>query len=331
VLVLRAVHGHTSPGQVVMAVSLMRRAQAQVASASDTAGTLTTAVRTARRLLWLERYASGSRTAASGTVPASLRTGIRLESMSFTYPGREEPVLREIDLDLPAGSTVAIVGENGAGKTTLAKLLTRMYEPGEGRIMVDDQDLATLPADRWRERTTAVFQDFLRPSLRAREVVGVGDLPRLSDEEAVASAVSRGDAERVVDRLPSGLDTPLGRWFTGGQELSGGQWQRLALARGLMRPTPLLTVLDEPTASLDPVAEARLFARFAEMSRAGRESGGVTLLISHRFSTVRIADLIVVLDQGRVVELGDHDALMRGGGTYAQLFTLQARAYLDRS
>jgi len=330
VLVLRAVHGHTSPGQVVMAVSLMRRAQAQVASASDTAGSLATAVRTARRLLWLERYASESRTAASGTVPASLRTGIRLESMSFTYPGREEPVLREISLDLPAGSTVAIVGENGAGKTTLAKLLTRMYTPDEGRIMVDDQDLATLPADRWRERTTAVFQDFLRPSLRAREVVGVGDLPRLSDEEVVASAVARGDAERVVDRLPSGLDTPLGRWFTGGQELSGGQWQRLALARGLMRPTPLLTVLDEPTASLDPVAEARLYARFAEMSRTGRESGGVTLLISHRFSTVRIADLIVVLDQGRVAELGDHEELMSSGGTYAQLFTLQARAYLDR-
>jgi ATP-binding cassette subfamily B protein len=329
VLVLRAVHGHTSPGQVVMAVSLMRRAQAQVSSATDTAGSLATAVRTARRLLWLERYAAEARTTATGTVPDALRTGIRLESVTFTYPGQEAPVLRDVDLTLAAGSTVAIVGENGAGKTTLAKLLTRMYVPEEGRIMVDDQDLATLPAEVWRERTTAVFQDFLRPSLTARETVGVGDLPRVSEEAAVTSAVARGGATTVVERLPEGLDTPLGRWFTGGQELSGGQWQRLALSRGLMRPAPLLTVLDEPTASLDPMAEARLFTRFAEVSRAGRESGGVTLLISHRFSTVRIADVIVVLDGGRVAEVGSHDELLAGGGAYAQLFALQARAYLD--
>ncbi|WP_345455915.1 ABC transporter ATP-binding protein [Actinoallomurus oryzae] len=329
VLVLRAVHGHTSPGQVVMAVSLMRRAQAQVSSATDTAGSLASAVRTARRLLWLERYAATARSAADGAVPATLRTGIRLESVTFAYPGRDEPVLRDVDLTLPAGATVAVVGENGAGKTTLVKLLTRMYVPSEGRILVDGEDLAAMPADRWRERTTAVFQDFLRPSLTAREVVGAGDLPRAGDDAAVGTAVDRGGARRVVQRLPEGLATPLGRWFTGGHELSGGQWQRLALARGLMRPAPLLTVLDEPTASLDAVAEARLFARFAEVSRAGREAGGVTLLISHRFSTVRMADLIVVLDQGRVAEVGDHDALLRSGGTYAQLFTLQARAYLD--
>jgi ATP-binding cassette subfamily B protein len=258
-----------------------------------------------------------------------LRTGIRLESVDFAYPGSDEPVLRGIDLDLPAGSTVAIVGENGAGKTTLAKLLTGMYPPDSGRILVDGTDLETIPPDRWRERTTAVFQDFLRLSLEAREVVGVGDLPRSGDEEAVAAAVRRGGAQGVVDRLPDGLATPLGRWFTGGHELSGGQWQRLALARGQMRAAPLLTVLDEPTASLDAVAEARLFARFAEVSRTAREAGGVTVLISHRFSTVRMADLIVVLDDGRVIEAGDHDTLLRTGGTYAQLFTLQEHAYLD--
>ncbi|GLY78055.1 ABC transporter ATP-binding protein [Actinoallomurus iriomotensis] len=329
VLVLRAVHGHTSPGQVVMAVSLMRRAQVQVSSATDTAGSLAAAVRTARRLLWLERYAAATRSAADGAVPSALRTGIRLESVTFAYPGRDEPVLRDVDLTLPAGATVAVVGENGAGKTTLVKLLTRMYVPSEGRILADGEDLAAMPADRWRERTTAVFQDFLRPSLTAREVVGVGDLPRAGDDAAVGGAVARGGARRVVERLPDGLATPLGRWFTGGHELSGGQWQRLALARGLMRPAPLLTVLDEPTASLDAVAEARLFARFAEVSRAGREAGGVTVLVSHRFSTVRMADLIVVLDQGRVEEVGDHETLLRAGGTYAQLFTLQARAYLD--
>jgi ATP-binding cassette subfamily B protein len=273
VLVLRAAHGHTSPGQVVMAVSLMRRAQVQVSSASDTAGSLATAVRAARRLLWLERYVAESRSDAGGTVPERLGAGIRLESVSFTYPGRDEPVLHGVDLDLPAGSTVAVVGENGAGKTTLAKLLTRMYTPGEGRILIDGTDLATVPADRWRERTTAVFQDFLRPSLTAGEVVGIGDLPRIGDEEAVGAAVAKAGATRVAERLPLGLATPLGRWFTGGHELSGGQWQRLALARGLMRPAPLLTVLDEPTATMDAVAEARLFSRFAELSRAGRAYG----------------------------------------------------------
>jgi ATP-binding cassette subfamily B protein len=329
VLVLRAAHGHASPGQVVMAVSLMRRAQVQVSSASDTAGSLATAIRTARRLLWLETYVAESRPAASGTVPETLRAGIRLESVTFTYPGQDEPVLHDVDLDLPAGSTVAIVGENGAGKTTLVKLLTRMYVPDEGRIMVDGADLADLPPDEWRSRTTAVFQDFLRPSLPARQVVGVGDLPRMDDGEAIGSALARSGSDGLVKRLPGGLDTPLGRWFTGGQELSGGQWQRLALARGLMRPTPLLTVLDEPTAALDAAAETRLFERFAELARAGRESGGITLLISHRFSTVRMADLIVVLDRGRVAEAGGHDELLASGGTYAQLFTLQARAYLD--
>jgi ATP-binding cassette subfamily B protein len=329
VLVVRAAHGHTSPGQVVMAVSLMRRAQVQVSSASDTAGSLATAVRTARRLLWLETYAAEARPRTAGVVPDVLRTGIRLESVSFTYPGQEEPVVQDVDLHLPAGSTVAIVGENGAGKTTLAKLLTSMYTPSEGRILVDGTDLTTLPPDRWRERTTAVFQDYLRLNMTARRVVGVGDLPRMDDEEAIGAALVKGGSDGLVKGLPDGLDTPLGRWFSGGHELSGGQWQRLALSRGLMRTAPLLTVLDEPTAALDAVAETRLFERFAEMSRTGRESGGITLLISHRFSTVRMADLIVVLDRGRVVESGDHDELLSRDGTYAHLFGLQARAYLD--
>ncbi|GAA4602976.1 ABC transporter ATP-binding protein [Actinoallomurus liliacearum] len=328
VLVLRAAHGHTSPGQVVMAVSLMRRAQRQIAGASDTAGSLATAVRTARRLVWLEDYVEKeTRMPAAAPVPDRLRTGLRLEGVGFRYAGAAEDVLQDLTVDLPAGATVAIVGENGAGKTTLVKLLTGMYRPTAGRILVDGADLAGISPDRWRTRTTAVFQDFVRPNLIAREAVGIGDLPRIEDEAAVGAALATAGAEDLPARLPQGLATPLGRWFTGGKELSGGQWQRIALARGLMRTDPLLTVLDEPTASLDPAAEAELFTRFAELSRSGRRAGGVTLLISHRFSTARTADLIIVLAGGRITEVGDHETLLARGGGYAELFTLQAKAY----
>jgi ATP-binding cassette subfamily B protein len=330
VLVLRAAHGDTSPGQVVMAVSLMRRAQVQVSSATDTAGTLATAFRTARRLLWLEDYvAAETAVDADRTAepPVRLREGITLDKVTFAYPGADEPVLHELDLRLPAGAVVAIVGENGAGKTTLAKLLTGMYRPTAGTIQVDGVDLDAVPPAAWRTRTTAAFQDYLRPNLLARQAVGVGDLPRSGDDAAVGTAVERAGATAVVEKLPHGLDTPLGRWFSGGHDLSGGGWQRLALARGMMRDAPLLTLLDEPTASLDAVAESRLFQRFAEMSRAGAATGGITVLISHRFSTVGMADLIVVLEGGRLVEYGSHEELMARGGGYAQMFALQARAY----
>jgi ATP-binding cassette subfamily B protein len=325
ILVLRAAHGHTSPGQVVMAVSLMRRAQTQIASASDTVGTLATAVRTARRLLWLEDYVAALRTPTDPQpVPGRLTDGIRLEHVSFRYPGAETDVLHDINLTLPVGTTVAIIGENGAGKTTLAKLLTSMYQPTSGRILLDDVDLARIPPAQWRLHTTAAFQDFLRPHLLARQVVGIGDLDRRDDEPAVRVGVARAGAQRVVDALPAGLDTPLGRSFTGGRELSGGQWQRLALARGLMRDCPLLTVFDEPTASLDAAAESDLFDRFA---RAAGQSG-ITVLVSHRYSTTRMAALIIVLENGRVLEAGSHEDLMTAGGSYAELFSLQAKGYL---
>jgi ATP-binding cassette subfamily B protein len=330
-LVVRAAHGQNTPGEVVMAVSLMRRAQTQMSSASNTAGTLATALRSARRLLRIEDYVSSSNSSRPAGAPTRLRTGITLLGVDFSYPGSEKPILTDVNLELPAGSTVAIVGDNGAGKTTLVKLLTGMYRPTAGRVLVDDVDLATMDLVAWRARSTAVFQDFLRPELPAGETIGIGDLPRRKDDDAVLAAATQGGARSLIEGLPEGLHTPLGRSFTGGRELSGGQWQRLAVARSLMRRSPLLTVLDEPTASLDAAAEARLYERFAAMAASGVDRGAITILVSHRFSTVRMADLIVVVSHGRIIESGDHGALLAAGGPYAQLFSLQARNYQPAS
>jgi ATP-binding cassette subfamily B protein len=222
---------------------------------------------------------------------------------------------------------VAIVGENGAGKTTLVKLLCRFYEPTEGRITIDGVELARLPAEEWRARLAGAFQDFMRFELRARATVGVGDLPRAEEIPAVDTAVERAGAGDVVKRLPRGLDTQLGPTWREGVELSFGQWQKLALARGFMRDQPLLLVLDEPTAALDAETEHSLFERFAAASRSGAAAGRVTILVSHRFSTVRMADLIVVLDGSRVAEQGSHEELMARRGLYAELYGIQARAY----
>jgi len=216
------------------------------------------------------------------------------------------------------------VGENGAGKSTLVKLLCRLYHPVEGRILVDGVDLARIRSDEWRARLAGAFQDFFRFEFRARQVVGLGDLPRLEDEPAVVAAVGRAGAEDVVAGFASGLDTQLGVTWPGGVEVSFGQWQKLALARGFMRDSPLVLVLDEPTAALDAETEHALFERYAA---AVRGAGRITILVSHRFSTVRIADQIVLLDGARVAEAGTHEELMARGGQYAELYGIQAAAY----
>jgi ATP-binding cassette subfamily B protein len=281
-----------------------------------------------RRLAWLEDYAASQVASADLPVPERLTRGIRFEHVSFAYPGTERLVLEDVNLELPAGAVVAVVGENGAGKTTLVKLLAKLYEPSAGRILVDGTDLSRVPADGWRARLAGAFQDFFRFEFPARHSVGVGDVPRLDDEPAVAAAVARAGAEDVVAVLPAGLQTQLGATWPGGAEVSFGQWQKLALARGFMRDRPLLLVLDEPTAALDAETEHALFERYAGAARGGPEDGGrITLLVSHRFSTVRMADLIVVLDGARVVEFGTHDELMTHGGTYAELYGIQAEAY----
>jgi ATP-binding cassette subfamily B protein len=281
----------------------------------------------ARRLAWLEDYASSLGAQADQPAPERLAEGILFEHVSFAYPGTDRLVLDDVNLALPAGAVVAIVGDNGAGKTTLVKLLAKMYEPTSGRILIDRTDLARIPAADWRARLAGAFQDFFRFEFRVRHTVGLGDVPRLDDERAVITAVSRAGAEDVVERLTSGLETQLGPTWPGGVEASFGQWQKLALARGFMRDRPLVLVLDEPTAALDAETEHALFGRYAAAVRGDGGEGRITILVSHRFSTVRMAGLIVVLDGARVVEMGTHDALMARRGQYAQLYGIQAAAY----
>jgi ATP-binding cassette subfamily B protein len=282
-----------------------------------------------RRLAWLEDYAAS--VAASGDLPApvALRQGIRLDHVSFAYPGTSRVVLHDVSVTLPAGAVVAIVGENGAGKTTLVKLLAKMYEPSSGSIFLDDTPLARVSSAEWRARLAGAFQDFFRFEFRAGHTVGLGDLPRLEDEAAVVAAVERAGAGDVVARLASGFDTQLGPTWPSGVEVSFGQWQKLALARGFMRDEPLLLVLDEPTAALDAETEHALFERYAASARGTGEgdSGRITILVSHRFSTVRMADLIVVLDGARLAEVGTHEELMAKGSQYSQLYSIQAAAY----
>jgi ATP-binding cassette subfamily B protein len=280
-----------------------------------------------RRLAWLEDYAASVAGSADLPVPSFLRSGVRLDRVSFAYPGTARLVLDDISLFLPAGSVVALVGENGAGKTTLVKLLAKMYEPTSGSILVDDAPLARMPAAEWRARLAGAFQDFFRFELRARDTIGLGDVPRLDDEPAVLTAVDRAGAGDVVARLTSGLETQLGATWPGGVEVSFGQWQKLALARGFMRDRPLVLVLDEPTAALDAETEHALFERYAAAARGCSGEGRLTILVSHRFSTVRMADLIVVLDGARLVEVGTHEELMAKGGQYAELYGIQAAAY----
>lgn len=317
--------GRTTLGAAVLVVSLATQLQGQLRMVMDGLAAAAEAGQVVSHYWWLRRYvASAAR--SGGPAPAGLTNGITLVGIGFRYPGADEDVLHDVTMHLPVGSTVAIVGPNGAGKSTLIKLLTGIYEPTSGEIMVDEARLSNLDTASWRTRLAGVFQDFARLRLRVRETVGVGNVRYIRDRSAVRAAMERAGAPVL-----QGLDSQLGAAF-GGVEPSLGQWQRLALARSLMREVsgdhpPICVVLDEPTAALDPLAEQELFQHFVDQVQTARRQGAVTVLVSHRFTTVRMADRIVVLDGGRVVEHGSHAELMAAGGDYAELYRLQERAY----
>ena len=256
------------------------------------------------------------------------RRDIRFEGVAFRYPGGGAAVFSALDLVIPAGRSLAIVGRNGAGKTTFAKLLARLYDPDSGRILVDGVDLRDLAPEAWRRRLAAIFQDFVRYELAARENVGFGRRELLGDAAALEAAAERAGALGIIADLPAGWDTVLSRAYSGGRELSGGQWQRIALARALaaVQGGASLLILDEPTANLDVRAEAALFERFLELTR-----GLTTILISHRMSSVRHADEICVIEGGRVAERGSHEALLAAGGIYGSMFLLQAEHFREAS
>ncbi|WP_033439579.1 ABC transporter ATP-binding protein [Saccharothrix sp. NRRL B-16314] len=329
-LVVRdAIAGRRGVGDVVLVIVLAAQVNQQVATAVTLLQDLQRMAGAYRRLTEAAASVADADPAPRrSSPPQRLHDGISLAGVAFTYPGTEVPVLHKVDLHLTAGTTVAIVGENGAGKSTLVKLLCGFYRPSEGRVLVDGVDLHDIPVDEWRSRIAAGFQDFVRYEFPAQHVVGIGDLPALSSEPAVRAALDRANATTVLDDLPDGLRTHLGKSYADGVELSGGQWQKLALGRAMMREAPLLLVLDEPTSALDPEAEHVLFQRYAEHAkRVARKTGGITVFVSHRFSTVRMADLIIVVKDGRVVETGDHATLTAAAGLYAELFALQAKAY----
>jgi ATP-binding cassette subfamily B protein len=320
-IALAAVISRITLGQMTMYLMLFRQGQSAVAAIlSAIGGMYEDNLYLSTLYEYLETPAAQSVTGLMSGPQAN--DGVRFEGVSFTYPGAAQPALRDIDLHIHPGESLALVGENGSGKTTLIKLLTRLYRPDQGRILLDGLDLNQWDENALRQRIGVIFQDFSRYQFLVGENIGVGDVRYFEDELRWHAAAAKGMADSLIDDLPSGYQTQLGKWFKNGQELSGGQWQKIALSRAFMRTDADILVLDEPTASMDAAAEATIFEHFRKLTR-----NRIAILISHRFSTVRMASQIAVIENGRVIERGTHEQLMKLGGHYANLFSLQAAGY----
>ena len=320
-IAMSTVVGRITLGQMTMYLMLFRQGQSAVSAMLSAIGGM---YEDNLYLSTLYEYLETPVPPSTGTAQVGVNPsdGIRFERVSFTYPGATEPALQDIDLHIKPGESLALVGQNGSGKTTLIKLLTRLYSPDSGRVLLDGTDLRDWDEGVLLQRVGVIFQDFARYQMRVGENVGVGDVTAFENAERWREASDKGMASEFIDTLPTGFDTQLGKWFRDGRELSGGQWQKIALARAFMRSRADILVLDEPTAAMDAEAEATIFEHFRELS-----GGRIAILISHRFSTVRMADQIIVIQDGRIKERGSHEQLMAQAGHYAHLFSLQAQGY----
>jgi ATP-binding cassette subfamily B protein len=330
-IVSQVAAGHSGVGEVVMTVMVAISLRSMVAATVSRASMLVEHRRLLHHLEWMRAYVRDRRAApaAGRPAPATLRRGIVLDGLSYTYPGTGRPAVEDLSVSIAAGTVVAVVGQYGSGKTTLVKLLCKLYEPSQGTVMVDGIDLCDIDTAAWRRRISAAFQDFGRYQTTFGDAVGLGDIDRRDDPTAIAGAVRAADADALVAALPDGLETQLGADF-GGVDLSTGQWQKTAVARALMRESPLLFILDEPTASLDAPSEQAIFSSYLRHARTlATTVGAVTVLVSHRFSTVADADLILVMDGGRIVESGSHHELLAADGAYASLNALHTSSYAD--